>query len=71
MFLVTGMRLLPETAANDVMSAVEDILDNVELNPFWHSDRTTRILSGEEEGAFAWITANYLNGYFHHPGTQS
>ena len=27
-------------------------------------DRMVRTLSGEEEGAFAWISLNYLNGYF-------
>ena len=26
--------------------------------------RRVRTLSGEEEGAFAWISLNYLNGFF-------
>jgi len=32
--------------------------------PFHFEDRCARTLSGEEEGAFAWISLNYLRGLF-------
>lgn len=42
-----------------VLSAVEETL---RIYPF--KFQGTRILSGEEEGAYGWITLNYLLGKF-------
>ena len=64
----SGMRLLLESRADDIISHIRNILDDVTINPFRHSDRTTRILSGEEEGAFQWITVNYISNFFKRPG---
>uniref|UniRef100_A0A8D2IVG9 Ectonucleoside triphosphate diphosphohydrolase 2 n=2 Tax=Varanus komodoensis TaxID=61221 RepID=A0A8D2IVG9_VARKO len=53
-----GMRLLNLTdpqASDRVLEAVAAML---QLYPF--SFRGARILSGEEEGVFGWVTANYL-----------
>ncbi|KAL7990718.1 hypothetical protein Chor_014148 [Crotalus horridus] len=57
-----GMRLLRlknKDAARKVLSAVEETL---RIYPF--KFQGTRILSGEEEGAYGWITLNYLLGKF-------
>ncbi|XP_053778386.1 ectonucleoside triphosphate diphosphohydrolase 1 isoform X2 [Desmodus rotundus] len=57
-----GMRLLrlqEEWLADDVLTMVTQILNNY---PF--DFRGARILSGEEEGAYGWITVNYLLGKF-------
>ena len=59
------MRLLLEDKANDVMDEINNILLQPDINPFKYQPLNTRILSGEEEGAFAWISLNYLNGFFH------
>ena len=67
---VIGMRLIPESQANDVMKSIEILFNDKTLNPFKYDDRTTRMLSGEEEGAFAWIATNYLRGIFKDPGIQ-
>ena len=66
--LSLGVRLLLESRADDIITDVREILHDTAVNPFRTSERTTRILSGEEEGAFQWITVNYLHGYFDRPG---
>ena len=65
------MRLLLEDHANDVMDKIDEILKDTSLNPFMYHTQNTRILSGEEEGAFAWITVNYLKGFFQPGNTVS
>nr|XP_034989404.1 ectonucleoside triphosphate diphosphohydrolase 1 isoform X1 [Zootoca vivipara] len=57
-----GMRLLRlenENTAKSVLSAVEETLRSY---PFRFQG--ARILAGEEEGAYGWITINYLLGNF-------
>ncbi|XP_060624162.2 ectonucleoside triphosphate diphosphohydrolase 1 [Anolis sagrei] len=57
-----GMRLLRmenASTAKDVLSGVEATLRSYPFN-----FRGARILSGEEEGAYGWITLNYLLGNF-------
>ncbi|XP_048190707.1 ectonucleoside triphosphate diphosphohydrolase 3 [Perognathus longimembris pacificus] len=57
-----GMRLLRlqnETAANEIL---ESIRDYFEAQPF--DFRGAQIITGEEEGVYGWITANYLQGNF-------
>ncbi|KAM9716943.1 ectonucleoside triphosphate diphosphohydrolase 1 isoform 1-T1 [Menidia menidia] len=54
-----GMRLLnldDSSASNKVFQAVEEALQRF---PF--SFQGARILSGQEEGAFGWVTINYLS----------
>lgn len=53
-----GMRLLRmenQTASEEVFQAVEEALQEF---PF--SFQGARLLSGQEEGAFGWVTVNYL-----------
>ncbi|KAJ6650458.1 hypothetical protein lerEdw1_007692, partial [Lerista edwardsae] len=57
-----GMRLLSlqnKDASEKVLSAVQATLQSY---PF--SYKGARILSGQEEGAYGWITVNYLMGNF-------
>ncbi|NWR71100.1 ENTP1 diphosphohydrolase, partial [Centropus unirufus] len=57
-----GMRLLSlenKSAADKVLSSVEKTLRSA---PF--SFQGARIISGQEEGAYGWITINYLLGNF-------
>lgn len=54
-----GMRLLTmedNTASNQVFQAVEETLQK---SPF--SFQGARLLDGREEGAFGWVTVNYLD----------
>lgn len=57
-----GMRLLSlqnKDASEKVLSAIQSTLQSY---PF--SYKGSRILSGQEEGAYGWITINYLMGNF-------
>ncbi|KAF6108530.1 ectonucleoside triphosphate diphosphohydrolase 1 [Phyllostomus discolor] len=57
-----GMRLLRlenEWVADNVLAVIRDVLDSY---PF--DFRGARIISGGEEGAYGWITVNYLLGKF-------
>lgn len=45
-----------KTASDQVLQAVEEALQKF---PF--SYQGARILSGQEEGAFGWVTVNYLD----------
>lgn len=63
-FMATaGMRLLPEDTANQMMAEVNSTLGDPSKNPFIYKPSNTRILSGEEEGAFAWISLNDITGF--------
>ncbi|XP_012315566.1 ectonucleoside triphosphate diphosphohydrolase 3 [Aotus nancymaae] len=57
-----GMRLLRlqnETAANEVLGSIQSYFKS---QPF--DFRGAQIISGQEEGVYGWITANYLMGNF-------
>ena len=65
------MRLLLEPKADAIMDYINDILLDKTRNPFRYDPLNCRILSGEEEGAFAWMSVNYLRGYFSNTGIIS
>lgn len=52
-------RLQNETAANEVLESIENYFES---HPF--DFRDAQIISGQEEGIYGWITANYLMGNF-------
>nr|XP_013810470.1 PREDICTED: ectonucleoside triphosphate diphosphohydrolase 1 isoform X5 [Apteryx mantelli mantelli] len=61
-----GMRLLSledKSAADKVLSSVEKTLRSAPFN-----FQGARIISGQEEGAYGWITINYLLGSFKQSG---
>ena len=63
-----GLRLSSESNAFEVIQEVERIIEDASINSLWHDIDVVRILSGEGEGAFSWLAANYLNGYFNSTG---
>ena len=54
-----GLRLLPDGKADIILGEVRAYLKKY---PFAHTDEDIKILSGVDEGAFAWLTLNYLLG---------
>lgn len=52
-------RLQNETAANEVLASIRNYFKS---QPF--DFRGAQIISGQEEGIYGWITANYLMGNF-------
>ncbi|CAH1801641.1 unnamed protein product [Owenia fusiformis] len=59
-----GMRLLPGGEAFSIYQQINTMLFNKSFCPFEYKKGNARTLSGEEEGAFTWISANQLNGLF-------
>jgi len=54
-----GLRMLPGGQADALLQAVRDLLSEY---PFKHTDDSVSIMDGAEEGAFQWLTMNYLLG---------
>jgi len=59
-----GMRLEAKQDTEDVMNEVRRILSNTSFNPFNYTRPNVQVLSGEEEGVFAWVALNYILGFF-------
>jgi len=65
-FLATGgVRLLPSDEQIRLVMAVEEILSSFGFRTI-HVDR----IEGKQEGLFAWVAANYLQGHFDDPDTN-
>jgi Golgi nucleoside diphosphatase len=54
-----GMRILSAPARAAIMQRVRGVLS---ASAFLFEDRWARVISGEEEGVFGWITVNYQLG---------
>ena len=59
-----GLRLLPDGKADIILDAVRAWLKTY---PFVFGEGDVKILSGVDEGAFAWLTLNYLLGHLGQP----
>lgn len=59
-----GLRLLPDGKADVILGEVRRWLRR---RPFKFQDDDVKILSGVDEGAFAWLTLNYLLGHLGKP----
>ncbi|XP_013412284.1 probable apyrase 3 [Lingula anatina] len=64
MMATAGLRLIDPVKGEAIFDEARKILSNKTLCPFQFSAGDARILSGEEEGMFTWISANYLIKYF-------
>ena len=53
--------MLSESSTIALLETVESYLEGT---AFLTQGDNTRVLSGEEEGVYAWIAANYLRGFF-------
>jgi len=63
-FATAGMRLLKTKDADDLTNKIREVAGKKAVVPFKFENGWARTLSGEEEGAFAWISLNYRNGLF-------
>lgn len=55
-----GLRMLPETTSNDIISSVRQYLSDPLHSPFYFQPHYAQIIPGTEEGALSWISVNYL-----------
>lgn len=62
--MFTGLRFLDEDSTDNILKEVVLFMSNGSMNPFKYLDGYARILSGEEEALFAWISINYLYNMF-------
>lgn len=63
-----GLRLLPGNKADVILAEVRTWLRQF---PFTFKDDDVKILSGVDEGAFAWLTLNYLLGKLGGPHSKT
>ncbi|KAG2502069.1 hypothetical protein HYH03_000562 [Edaphochlamys debaryana] len=63
-----GLRLLPGDKADKILKAVEELLRK---QPFKLAPGGVAIMDGKDEGAFAWLTLNYLLGKLSGPVSQT
>ena len=54
-----GLRLLPGDAASDILAECKKLLKEY---PFKFDDESVSIMDGADEGAYQWLTMNYLLG---------
>ncbi|XP_076435217.1 ectonucleoside triphosphate diphosphohydrolase 8-like [Babylonia areolata] len=68
-----GMRLLRKQnpkASDEVLESVRSTIGGYPFK-FGEPERQARIINGSDEGAFSWITSNYITGTFDvHPPTD-
>jgi hypothetical protein len=60
LYITGGMRLVPYVKREAMMTYIRELFSDKEFCPFYFQYEFARILSGEEEAAFAWTGSNYL-----------
>lgn len=62
-----GMRLIKNLPSRDrIMETIRDFLSDPVNSPFYFEKSMARVISGEEEGVYGWMTTNYLTGTLLH-----
>ncbi|KAK3727326.1 hypothetical protein QZH41_018173, partial [Actinostola sp. cb2023] len=64
LFATGGMRLLPKYKQDAVFDEVDLLFRDKSFCPFLYSEANVRIITGEEEAVFGWITLNFIKGTF-------
>ena len=59
-----GMRLLSEGDQNIVLDEVDKLLLDKVKCPFEYKSKSARVITGQWEGIYAWITVNFLEATF-------
>lgn len=68
-----GMRLAVEqdsNATDTLMETIRDYLSDSTISPFKFERDWALVLPGEDEGAFGWISVNYMLGHLHADDTD-
>ena len=61
----SGMREMLERRMDELMEYIDGLMMDTDINPFSYDPVDgSRVLSGEEEAVFDWISVNYLLGNF-------
>uniref|UniRef100_A0A0G4F394 Peptidase A1 domain-containing protein n=1 Tax=Chromera velia CCMP2878 TaxID=1169474 RepID=A0A0G4F394_9ALVE len=57
-----GMRDLERDVRGGVMEGIRLLFQDKSVNPFYNTNDMVRVISGEEEGAYGWLSVNYAKG---------
>ena len=60
MLATAGMRMLPVKSQNTILSELRRRIPR--LTSFYFADNHAAVITGKEEGLYAWISANYVLG---------
>ncbi|TPX72468.1 hypothetical protein CcCBS67573_g05854 [Chytriomyces confervae] len=72
LFATAGMRLVPQEAQDLILHyACRVVQERYQFDVSGGCARQFRIISGEAEGIFGWVTVNYLHGGFQDPSKQN
>jgi Golgi nucleoside diphosphatase len=55
-----GLRMLSTQQADAILNSVRDFLSNSSSSPFYFRRSYAKLISGNEEGAYGWISFNYM-----------
>lgn len=61
-----GLRLLPDEQSSAILDHIEKLLHSMK-RPYKLNDDSIRILDGNSEGIFSWVTINFLLKKLHNP----
>lgn len=64
LYATAGLRILSRKKRDGLIQYTRDIFNNKTVNPFYFEDSYCRIISGEEEGVYGWISVNQIMGTF-------
>ncbi|XP_031573081.1 ectonucleoside triphosphate diphosphohydrolase 1-like [Actinia tenebrosa] len=64
LYATAGMRLLEDDEKNAVINEVNQLLSDESFSPFHFEKDFVKIISGQEEALYGWITVNFLKGIF-------
>ena len=64
LFATAGMRLLSEADQKIVLDEVDKLFSDKVKCPFKFKPTNARVITGQWEGIYAWITVNFLEGTF-------
>lgn len=60
MLATAGMRMIPQEAQDSILSELRGSIPS--MTNFVFSEKNVGVITGKEEGIYAWIAANYILG---------
>ena len=60
MLATAGMRMIPQEAQDSILSTLRASIPS--MTNFVFSEQNVGVITGKEEGIYAWIAANYILG---------
>ena len=55
-----GLRMLDDASRDAIISSVRNFLGSSQNSPFYFQPDFAQVIPGVEEGAFGWISVNYM-----------